>query len=45
MHFITCYVYISLQQVCYRVWVTRRVKTHAGTVMGKNLNPHAGMSF
>jgi hypothetical protein len=31
MHLITCYVlkYISLQQICYRVWVTRRVKKPA----------------
>jgi hypothetical protein len=44
MHFITCYVlkYISLQRVCYRVWITRRV---TGTGMGKNLNPHAGIGF
>jgi hypothetical protein len=47
MHFITCYIlnYISLQWVCYRVWVTRWVKKHAGTGMGKNLNPHGGMDF
>jgi hypothetical protein len=31
MHLITCYVlkYISLQRVCYRVWVTRRVQKPA----------------
>jgi hypothetical protein len=31
MHLIMCYVlkYISLQRVCYRVWVTRRVKKPA----------------
>jgi hypothetical protein len=47
MHLITYYVlkYISLQRVCYRVWVTRWVKTRAGTGMGKNSNPHAGMGF
>jgi hypothetical protein len=47
MQLITCYVlkYISLQWVCYRVWVTRRVKNPRGTGMGKNSNPHAGMGF
>jgi hypothetical protein len=47
MHFITCYVlkYISLQRVCYRVWVTLWVKNRVGTGMGENLNPHAGMGF
>jgi hypothetical protein len=48
MHLIMCYVlkYISLQRVCYRVWVTRWVKKPAwGTSMGKNSNPHARMSF
>jgi hypothetical protein len=44
MHLITCYVlkYISLQRVCYRVWVTRRVKKPR---MGKNSNPHVVMGF
>jgi hypothetical protein len=34
MHFITCYVikYISLQRVCYRVWVTRIDVQRAGPV-------------
>jgi hypothetical protein len=50
MHFISCYVlkYISLQRVCYRVWVTpmgRKTRAGMGMGMGKNLNPHAGMSF
>jgi hypothetical protein len=48
MHFIMRYAlnYISLQWICYRVRVTRRVKkTRAGAGMCKNLYPRAGMSF
>jgi hypothetical protein len=47
MHFITCYVlkYISLQPVCYRVWVTRRVKKPARVHVWVKLEPSCGYEF
>jgi hypothetical protein len=47
MHFITCYVlkYISLQRVCYRVWVTRRVKKLALVHVWVKLEPSCGYEF